>query len=246
MLRHNAHSGTRANEGKSNKNSNKKSKSYRERITHMIPYKITPETISKANSYAPLAKKLEFVQYAAERCFTALNITASLNDMQTKTMPSMYKINTGLKSRYLMGAFLKLYLNEEYIPVEGDEWLLAQDDYDNYRSGHIFNEMNRLKSNNDIRDKVFDILSDFKELTAMLEEDLSESLTAMNDPVSRIYMTFTEMLAPEQVKQMLEDISAQKDEIEHFIAETKAEAAEAAETAGLQAEATEETETKEA
>ena len=141
-------------------------------------------------------------------------------------MPSMYKINAALKSRYLLGAFLKLYLKEEYVPVEGDEWLLSQDDYDNYKSGHLFNEMNRFKSNNEIRDKVFDILSDFKELTTMFEEELEGSLLALNDVVSRIYMAFTEMVTPDQVSEMLNDINQSKDEIEQYIAEHKEETAE--------------------
>lgn len=195
----------------------------------MIPYKFTAETIVNANSYVPLAKKLEFINYAAERCYTSLRITSNPETAQAKVMPSMYKVNAALKSRYLMGAFLKLYLKEEYIPVEGDEWLMSQDDYDNFKSGHLFNEMNRFKSNNEIRDKVFDILSDYKELTTMFEEELLGSLNALNDVVSRIYMAFTDMLTPEQVTDMINDINHSKDELEQYIAERKQEEAAAEE-----------------
>lgn len=192
----------------------------------MITYKFTAETIINAESYVPLEKKVEFINYASERCFTSLKITSNPETAQAKVMPSMYKINAALKSRYLLGAFLKLYLKEEYVPVEGDEWLLSQDDYDNYKSGHLFNEMNRFKSNNEIRDKVFDILSDFKELTTMFEEELAGSLHALNDVVSRIYMAFTEMVTPDQVSEMLNDINQSKDEIEQYIDEHKEEIAE--------------------
>lgn len=195
----------------------------------MIPYKFTAETIVNANSYVPLAKKLEFINYATERCYTSLRITSNPETAQAKVMPSMYKVNAALKSRYLMGAFLKLYLKEEYIPVEGDEWLMSQDDYDNFKSGHLFNEMNRFKSNNEIRDKVFDILSDYKELTTMFEEELLGSLNALNDVVSRIYMAFTDMLTPEQVTDMINDINHSKDELEQYIAERKQEEAAAEE-----------------
>ena len=195
----------------------------------MIPYKFTAETIVNANSYVPLATKLEFINYAAERCYTSLRITSNPETAQAKVMPSMYKVNAALKSRYLMGAFLKLYLKEEYIPVEGDEWLMSQDDYDNFKSGHLFNEMNRFKSNNEIRDKVFDILSDYKELTTMFEEELLGSLNALNDVVSRIYMAFTDMLTPEQVTEMINDINHSKDELEQYIAERKQEEAAAEE-----------------
>lgn len=195
----------------------------------MIPYKITAETIVNANSYVPLAQKLEFINYAAERCYTSLRITSNPETAQAKVMPSMYKVNAALKSRYLMGAFIKLYLKEEYIPVEGDEWLMSQDDYDNFKSGHLFNEMNRFKSNNEIRDKVFDILSDYKELTTMFEEELLGSLNALNDVVSRIYMAFTDMLTPEQVTDMINDINHSKDELEQYIAERRQEEAAAEE-----------------
>lgn len=191
----------------------------------MIPYKFTAETIVNAESYVPLAKKLEFINYAAERCYTSLRITSNPETAQAKVMPSMYKVNAALKSRYLMGAFIKLYLKEDYIPVEGDEWLMSQDDYDNFKSGHLFNEMNRFKSNNEIRDKVFDILSDYKELTTMFEEELLGSLNALNDVVSRIYMAFTDMLTPEQVTDMINDINHSKDELEQYIAERRQEEA---------------------
>lgn len=197
----------------------------------MIPYKITTETIANAESYIPLAKKLEFIYYASERSFTSLRVTSAPETSQEKVMPSMYKVNSALKNRYLMGAFVRLYLKEEYIPVEGDEWLMSQDDYDNFKGGHIFNEMNRFKSNNEIRDKVFDILSDYKELTTMFEEEQNGSLNAMNDTVSRLYMAFTEMMTPNQVNEMLEDINASKDEIEQYIAERQQESEEETEEA---------------
>lgn len=191
----------------------------------MIPYTVTNETIIKAESYVPLAKKIEFVNYASERCFTSLKITSNPETAQSKVMPSMFKVNSALKNRYLMGAFVKLYLKEEYVPVEGDEYLMSQDDYDNFKCGHIFNELNRLKSNAELRDKVFDILYDYKELTTMFEEEVNGSLNAMNDTVSRIYMAFTDMLTPEQVSDMVKDINSSKDEIEQYIAEHRQEEA---------------------
>ena len=193
----------------------------------MIPYKITAEAIGKASSYVPIEKKQQFVEYAINDCFTTLRITSETTAGLQKVMPSMYKVNTALVSRYLMSAFVKMYLNEEYVPVEGNEWLMSQDDYNNYKSGHIFNEMNRFKSNNEIRDKIFDILSDYKELVTMFEQEIEGSLKAMNDPVSRVYMLFTELMTPTQVSQMLDDITAQKDEIERFVAEQKKAAEEA-------------------
>ena len=189
----------------------------------MIPYIIKPETIKSATTYVPLAEKIEFVNYVSERCFTSLKITSNPETAQSKVMPSMYKLNSALKNRYLMGAFMKLYLHEEYFPVRGDKWLLSQDDYDNYKCGHIFNELNRMKSNAELRDIVFDILADYKELTTMLDEEIAGSLNAMNDVVSRIYMAFTDMLTPEQVSGMVNDINASKDEIERYIAEHRQE-----------------------
>ena len=163
---------------------------------------------------------MEFARYVSQRVFDSLKVTAE-NNGESKVLPSLNKLNQGLRKRYLMGAFVKLYLQQEYIPVEGDEWLMAQDDYDNYAGSHIFNEMNRLKSNSIIRDKVFDILSDYKELTEIVDTEAEGMLNGLNDPVSRIYMAFTQMLKPEEVSGMLKDINEKKDEIDQYIKDMK-------------------------
>ena len=207
----------------------------------MIKQEITAETIEQANSYVPLLKKAEFAKYAAQRCMIGLNVTADDGLGHERAMPSLNKVDPALRSRYLMSAFVKLYLrNGNFIPVENDEILMSQDEYDNYAGSHIFNEMNRLKSNNSIRNKVFDILSDFKELTAMFDAELNGMLYALNDPVARIYMAFTQMMNPEEVSQMLSDINTKKGEIEQFISEMNSNAEEQTEEPDAEEETAEE------
>lgn len=189
----------------------------------MIPYEITEETIKNATSYVPALEKERFIQYAASRCFITLNISALPNNSSKKAMPAMYKINTLTKNRYLMGALAKLYLHEDYIPIKDDEWLMSLDDYDNFKSGHIFNALNRFKSNNEIRDKVFDLMSDFKELTMMLEEELEETSKALNDSVSRIYMMLCEMLSPQEMENMLKTLEEKTSELESYMESKKNE-----------------------
>lgn len=192
----------------------------------MIKYEITAELIEKANDYVPLAGKEAFAKYASVKCFDTLKVTAQKNNNDMSVMPNLSKVNTALRNRYLMGAFVSLYLRQKFDPVEGDEFLMSQDEYDNYAGSHIFNEMNRLKSNSVIRDKVFDILSDFKELTAMLDAEIEGTLFALNDTVSRLFMAFTQIMEPQAVEQMLNDINSTKDEIEQYIAEGKSAAEE--------------------
>ena len=183
----------------------------------MIKVEITTETIERANSYVDLLTKTEFAKYVSQRMFDSLKVTADDGKNGGKVLPSLNKLNAGLRKRYLMGAFVKLYLMQDYDPVEGDDALMSQDDYDNYAGSHIFNEMNRLKSNSAIRDKVFDILSDFKELTEIVDTETEGILAALNDPVSRIYMTLTQMATPEEISGLLDDINSKRDEIDDYI-----------------------------
>lgn len=183
--------------------------------------KITEETVQEANTYVPLMDKVAFVEYAAERCFDRLHVSMK-DDVLDLPMAPMYKENTQLKSRYLMGALLVLYLRQEYEPVEGDMWLMAADDYDRWAGGHLFNQLERMKATAPaLRDKIFELLADYRDLEKRLSMEIRSLLQVMNDPVVRILGTMQAQTTPaafqkgkeelEKLTAELEKVKAQKD-----------------------------------
>ena len=69
--------------------------------------KLTEQDMKESKTYLPLADKMVFVEYAADRCFDRMNVTMDDGTGLNLPMAPMYKENTALKSRYLMGALVR-------------------------------------------------------------------------------------------------------------------------------------------
>ena len=189
--------------------------------------KLTEQDVKKASTYVPLAAKIAFVEYAAERCFDRMNVTMNDGAALNLPMAPMYKENMGLKSRYLMGALVKSYLGKDYEPVENDDWLMAQDDYDRWAGGHVFNQLERMKGcGGQVREIIFDLLADYRDLEKRLTVEMRGMLGVMNEPVNRILATMQSQTTPEAFargKAKLEELTA---ELEEYKAAREARRAE--------------------
>ena len=154
---------------------------------------LTSEMMERARDYVPLAEKEAWCAENAPRVFDKLAITAD-----GETMPPMYMVNAGLKSRYLMGALTKLYFGVETTqsfavtaPVkdaEGDgkdEWLMSEADYDRWAGSHVFNQLERMKRDAWHKIKAFDLLADYRDLEKRFSTQISGLLAVQNDPVIR-------------------------------------------------------------
>lgn len=182
---------------------------------------ITVEQIEKANEYVPFAEKEKFVMEVADKCFDKLNISADSGD-ENIPIPPMYKENTGLKMRYAMGAFVKMYLKEDFEGVDGEEYLMSLDDYDMWAGGHIFNQIERLKNGNaDLRNKCFDLLQDYKTLEKMLNTEVYSLLQVMNEPVNRILAHIGAMSTPQALEDFANSLQGLQKEIDVYKNEGK-------------------------
>ena len=140
---------------------------------------ITKELLEKARDYIPIAEKEAWAAEIAPLCFSQLSITADGN-----TMPPMYMVNTGLKSRYLMAALCTMYFG---IPIENsDDKLMTEEEYDSWAGSHVFNQLERWKRDADVKYKAFDLAFDYKDLEKRLSTQISGLLAAQNDMVVRM------------------------------------------------------------
>lgn len=167
-----------------------------------MDYKITEEDIRNANTYVPIGEKSRLVEHIGDnRCFQVLSI--SYGD---EALPPMYREDHELKSRYMLTALLKLYFKKEVDTVEDDEWLMPRDEYDRWCENHVFNTIERFKSNQSLRDQVFNLLYDYKDLEKRVNLELFGRLNVMNDVLLRVMQKLGEQITPESIQQMTDSI----------------------------------------
>lgn len=174
------------------------------------PFIITEEMIKKATSYIPLATKKAIATALADACLVAVDKTTENIATETQLpIPQLYREECGVKSLYLMYYFLTEYL---HIAVS-DEF--TEEEYDYYASSHIFNQLERFKTaDKEIKDKVFDILYDFKELKKMLDTEIFNLKESRNSLLDRL-QNFLDLFAdPETIKKLSAELQKTIGEVE--------------------------------
>lgn len=146
----------------------------------MASITITDEDIRLASDYMANAVKEQWVSETAPKCLDKLNI-----EVDGEAIPPMYAVNSGRKARYLMLAFCVSYLRKEVKSDKKDGDLMDEEEYDLWAGNHVFCQINRLKSNLSVKDKCFDILSDYADLEKRLSTQINALLAVQNDPVMR-------------------------------------------------------------
>ena len=166
---------------------------------------ITSEMMQAARDYVPLEEKEAWVSESAPNCFDRIAI--SVDD---ESMPEMYMVNTGKKSRYLMGALAKLYFGAEDIGADADnEWLMSVEKYDEWAGGHVFNQIERWKRDADFKFKAYDIMYDYKDLEKRMSTQISSLLAVQNDAVIRQARQSADMMR--ELPALLTELKAYED-----------------------------------
>lgn len=176
---------------------------------------IDEATLKNAVSYAPIRAKDSFLEYAEPGCVQRVDI--KLNDDENTVLPYMYTENTNTKSRYMMTALAVLYLGiplREIQTEPGDIWLMTEQEYDRWAGSHVLNQMERLKGNAELRDKVFDLLRDYRDLEKRLSVLIHNSLEIRNDPCNRLFQKILSDLSEENLKAQQAEAEKLKAEFE--------------------------------
>lgn len=184
--------------------------------TEKETYYITAEQMARVNTYLPLRAKSEWVELIAERCLNRVEMDASIGDIKID-LPPMYKENTEYRSRYLMGAFVKLYLRGSWETGEGeDEWLMPIDEYDKWAGGHIFAQIEKFKAEKDLRDICFNLLNDYKDLELRLKSELRDMMAIMNDPATRQMASMQMSMTPEAMEKAIQELNEARDDLMEY------------------------------
>ena len=84
------------------------------------------------------------------------------------------------------------------------------------RSAHIFDQLERLKSKvkPELRGKIFDILSDYKEFEKAYNTEIYGMLQVANDSLTRTMETIYTAATPENMQKLLTDVQTIMGELE--------------------------------
>lgn len=181
--------------------------------------KLSKEEVLKASDYVPTEEKKRFIDDVSTKCVKKVAISVDEPGKYSVPMPDYYIEDQFMIYRYLMGAFAKLYLGKEFEPVEGTEFLMAQDDFDRWSGGHVFNQIDRMKRDPDLKQKCFDILEDYSNLRRMLYNEIHALLGVMIDPCQRIMAMIQMQTTPEAMQDGVQQLEVLREQLEAYTAQ---------------------------
>lgn len=157
---------------------------------------ITAQDIEQANSFLAIEVKASLSQTIAELAIEKVEMKTDANE----ALPPMWKERRGTKELMLMGIFCRAYLNKDFkcnqIPVRdaktGElidtdcDYFMTSEAYNEWAGSHIFNQLDKLKKDKSIADKVYDILDDFYAFRNMVNGEIRDIVEEKNDVVGRL------------------------------------------------------------
>lgn len=174
--------------------------------------KITEADVKNCRPYIPIMDKTMAIINAASICMSEDQIRG--NDGQP--LPSMWRENKNMTARVMMG-FLATILGKNFDPaivkndagvvIEGTQYLMSADEYDAWASAHAVNQVERFKSNPELRDKCFDILYEYREIEKWLRAEIRANLEAMNDLVTRGGELLRSSLTPQAMQNITDNMT---------------------------------------
>lgn len=166
---------------------------------------ITPEMIKNATTYMPLMKKHEVIASMLPLCIDKVNVSyqnaeSGIDD----PMPNRAQANNEMIAMNLMGLLASYYLKQPFDFSEKDNQMPANV-YDQWAGSHVMNQLDRLKGNKEVGNKVYDLLYDFKDFKWTLLREIDALLAHQNDAVTRMAQLLGKMgqeqMTPEQLEE---------------------------------------------
>ena len=145
--------------------------------------------------YIPLMKKQEMAEAIAQKCIVKvlMKYTEKGDGTDSVPMPDRYQEYHMYTNLYLMGVLAREYL---HIPYEGDgsgeehtgydSLKMPANVYDQWGASHVMNQLEQMKTDREMREKVFDLLNDYKDFRWMLAHEIDILLGHDNDVVTRM------------------------------------------------------------
>lgn len=188
-----------------------------------MAFVITKEMIEKANTYMPIEEKISLSKIIAEKCVDIIPQSRKnpISDRANKilSLPLPEGELPSLKSMLTLSVLLGFYLDIDIDTENKNAMTFAS--YDEYANSHPLNQLDRLKSNAEIRDKVYDLVADFKEFKKMVDTEIYNIRAYRNDPLVRLAATVGLYLTKENLVKLKDTLTQVTEQLQQ--AEEKTE-----------------------
>lgn len=169
----------------------------------MEKFIITKEIIKNARDYMPIGVKEMFAEKIAQKCVVPCTTEKDAERGKADlAIPSLYRENYRAKQLHLMSMFLQFYLN---LTVDENK-AFGEEQYDYYAGSHIFEQLERMKLDKGVKDKVYDLMADYKDFKKHVEFAIFQKLNEENNTLSRFSAAIQLASDPEYVQRMLEEL----------------------------------------
>ena len=177
---------------------------------------ITEDIILNATLYIPIEKKSALARSFAQDCISKVEIKLSGDD-SSSILPPRYQENPMMKSMYGMMTLLSEYLHMMQKDDDGNITMDAKT-FDEWGEASIMNQLDRMKSskNQEIRNRVYDVLDDYREFYRMLGVEISSILANKNDILSRFMQYFQSEITPDIVKGLMDNLTSVAQEAKEY------------------------------
>lgn len=172
---------------------------------------ITKEMVANARTYIPLEEKRKWCETVSNMLIVRVPMKTTNTETGKETViPDRFEEQPIGRQMALTALLVKSYLG-----IMDDTKKLGADDYDEYIGSFIPNQLERLKSDKDVKNKVFDILYDFNEVKKMLNTVIFQKLGHLNDPTVRL-MAYLTAITLKDVMRGREELEKAKKDIEEY------------------------------
>ena len=184
-----------------------------------MEFVLTKEMLQGAKTYMPLATKRTLAQEVAYACvvpmkrvkWDGIHIIPQdevVEDGPT-SLPDLMEEDIALKMCLLQNVLLSYYFDIEMDPAE-DAYAL----FDHYAGSHLLNQLERFKSDRDVKNIAFDLTEDWREFKKMVDTIIYNYKMAANDPLKRFDAMLTVFSSPENIKAAAAELQKAGNEME--------------------------------
>ena len=184
-----------------------------------MDFELTKEMLAGAKTYMPLATKAALAREVAHACvkpmkrlkWNGIHILPQEEEVpdSPSALPDLMEEDVALKMCLLQNVLLSYYLD-----VEMDEADDGYELYDRYAGSHLMNQLERFKSDRDVKNIAFDLTEDWREFKKMVDTIIYNYKMAANDPLKRFDAMLTVFSSPDNLQALIKELQTAGDEME--------------------------------
>lgn len=190
-------------------------------------FELTREKLAAAKTYMPFQTKRALANEVARASirpmkqvrWDGIHIIPDEDydaDKDPTALPDLMEEDVAMKNALLLNILLGYYLD---IEVNTDN--NADEEYDFYAGGHILNQIERFKSDRELKNIAFDLMDDFREFKKMVDTIIFNQKQNANDPLKRFDAMLTVFSTPDTIKAMADLLQKNSNEFAGKVQEAK-------------------------